>query len=178
VGDLIEHETPVVPAKPNADAKPALPAASAGKAEGAAHEAASLLGEQNRKHILEGEMNNKRGNATGWHYEPTGRKEKGTYVIEGTRSPPDESGVYEANVMIEGIKKDRRSTFFPKDWTKEQVETAIEEAYNTRKPRQRGGEFRGTTSSGMDITLRLDGTGKLESAYPVYKGPRYQGPKP
>ena len=179
VGELIEHETPAaLPAKPSADAKPALPAASAGKAEGTAHEAASLLGEQNRKHILEGEMNNKRGNATGWHYEPTGRKEKGTYVIEGTRSPPDESGVYEANVMIEGIKKDRRSTFFPKDWTKEQVETAIEEAYNTRKPRQRGGEFRGTTSNGMDITLRLDGTGKLESAYPVYKGPRYQGPKP
>ena len=79
--------------------------------------------------------------------------------------------------MIEGVKKKDRSTFFPKDWTEKQVESAIEEAYKNRSPRQRGGEYRGSTTGGMDITLRLDGKGNLESAYPVYKGPKYQGPK-
>jgi hypothetical protein len=165
VGDLIEHETPA-----------ALPAASAAKAE-ARQEVAGVLSERSRKHIFEGEVNPKRGKATGWHYEPTGNKEKGTYVIEGTRSPPDEHGVYESNVVIEGVKKDRRSTFFPKDWTKEQVETAIREAYESRKPEVRSGAYRGETSTGMKVELRLDGQGKPESAYPMYQGPKYQGPK-
>ena len=35
-------------------------------------------------------------------------------MIEGTRSPPDAHGVYEANVMIEGVEKGPRSSFFPK----------------------------------------------------------------
>jgi hypothetical protein len=165
VGELIEHEKPA-----------ALPATSTTKAAGTATEAAGILNEQSRKHLFEGEISKKRGNATGWHYEPTGNKEKGTYVIEGTRSPPDEHGVYAANVMIEGNAKRDRSTFFPKDWSPAQVESAIEEAYQRRKPEPRSGEFRGTTVSGMEITLRLDGKGTLESAYPVYEGPRYRGP--
>jgi hypothetical protein len=115
--------------------------------------------------------------ARGLHFEPTADKSKGTYVIEGTRSPPDAHGVYEANVMIEGVEKGPRSSFFPKDWTQEQVKSAIGEAYESRKPEPRSGEFRGTTASGMDITLRLDGKGKPESAYPVYEGPKYRGPK-
>ena len=185
VRDIIEHEKPVVPAKPSPDAKPAPPPvppaaavpSAAAKTETAAKDASSVLSDKNRKHIFEGEVNPKREKASGWHYEPTGSKERGTYVIEETRSPPDAHGVYESNVVIEGVKKDRRSTFFPKDWTKKQVETAIDDAYRNRKPEPRSGEFRGTTASGMDITLRLDGKGKPESAYPVYEGPKYRGPK-
>ena len=189
VRDVIEHEKPVVPTKPSPDAKPATPPAvpaapsapsavsAAAKAETAAKEASDILTERSRKHIFEGDIHPKRGNATGWHYEPTGNKEKGTYVIEGTRSPPDEHGVYESNVVIEGVKKDRRSTFFPKDWTREQVETAIREAYESRKPEVRSGAYRGETSTGMKVELRLDGQGKPESAYPMYQGPKYQGPK-
>jgi hypothetical protein len=146
VRDVIEHEKPVVPTKPSPDAKPATPPAvpaapsapsavsAAAKAETAAKEASDILTERSRKHIFEGEVNPKRGKATGWHYEPTGNREMGTYVIEGTRSPPDENGVYAANVMIEGTKKDRRSTFFPKEWTKEQVSSAIGEANLNRVP--------------------------------------------
>jgi len=185
VRDIIEHEQPVVPAKPNSDTKPAPPPApsapavpnAATKAEAAAKEAADLLNEQSRKHLFEGEINKKRGNATGWHFESTGDRKKGTYVIEGTRSPPDAHGVYEGNVMIEGMKKGYRSTFFPKDWTKEQVETAVREAYESRRPEVRSGTFRGETSTGMKVELRLDGQGKPESAYPIYQGPKYPGPK-
>ena len=185
VRDIIEHEKPVVPAKPNSDAKPAPPTVpsapaapnAATKAEAAAKEASDILTEQSRRHLFEGEINKKRGNATGWHYESTGDREKGTYVIEGTRSPPDAHGVYEGNVMIEGMKKGYRSTFFPRDWTKEQVETAVREAYESRRPEVRSGTFRGETSTGMKVELRLDGQGKPESAYPIYQGPKYPGPK-
>ena len=105
-----------------------------------------------------------------------GDKAKGTYVIEGTRSPPDQHGVYGGNVLIDGVKKGDRSTFFPKDWTEKQVESAIEEAYRNRKPEVRSGSYQGETSTGMKLELRLDGKGRIESAYPIYTGPPYRGP--
>ena len=176
VRDVIEHDRPAAsPTAPSVPAKPS-PGAAATKAE-AASEAASLLTDKGRVHIFHGDVNPKDGAARGWHYEPSGDKAKGTQLIEATLSPPDKHGVYEGNVVIQGVKKTDRSTFFPKNWTAKQVEVAIEEAYTARKPERRSGEFRGTTSSGMDITLRLDGKGKLESAYPIYEGPKYQGTK-
>ena len=183
VRDIIEHEQPVVPTRPNPDAKPTPPPVSpsapavpnaATKAEAAAKEASDILTEQSRKHLFEGEINKKRGNATGWHYEPTGNKEKGTYVIEETRSPPDAHGVYAGNVVIEGVKKKDRSTFFPKDWSKEQVESAIDEASRNKAPTDLPNRYRGTTSSGVEIEME---PGPKGSIYPVYKGPKYQGPK-
>ena len=163
VGELIEHEKPA-----------ALPATSTTKAAGTATEAASILTEQSRKHLFEGEISKKRGNATGWHYEPTGNKEKGTYVIEGTRSPPDEHGVYAANVVIEGNAKRDRSTFFPKDWSPAQVESAIREAEQKKVPTDRPNRYRGMTSSGVEIEMEPGPKGTI---FPVYKGPKYEGPK-
>ncbi|MBL9042742.1 MAG: EndoU domain-containing protein [Myxococcales bacterium] len=182
VRGVIEHEKPVVPTKPSPDAKPAPPPVppapavpnAATKAEAAAKEASDILTDKSRKHIFEGELNKKRGDATGWHYEPTGDKAKGTYVIEGTRSPPDEHGVYAANVVIEGVEKGSRSTFFPKEWTKEQVASAIEEANQNRVPTERPNKYRGTSSSGVEIEIEPGPKGTI---YPVYKGPKYEGPK-
>jgi hypothetical protein len=160
----------------NVPPAPAIPSAAA-KAEAAAKEASDILTERSRKHIFEGETRAEQGDSVGWHLESSGDKEKGTYILEGTRSPTDEHGVYEGNVMIEGLKKKARSTFFPKDWTKEQVETAIREAYESRKPEVRSGSYRGETSTGMKVELRLVGKGTIQSAYPVYQGSKYQGPK-
>ena len=183
VRDVIEHEKPVVPTKPSPDAKPAPPPAgpqtpavpnAAAKAETATKEASDILTERSRKHIFEGDIHPKRGNATGWHYEPTGNKEKGTYVIEGTRSPPDEHGVYAANVMIEGNAKRDRSTFFPKDWSPAQVESAIREAEQKKVPTDRPNRYRGMTSSGVEIEMEPGPKGTI---FPVYKGPKYEGPK-
>jgi hypothetical protein len=182
VRDVIEHEKPVVPAKPSPDAKPAPPPAgppapavpnAATKAETATKEASDILTERSRKHIFEGDIHPKRGNATGWHYERTGDKEKGTYVIEGTRSPPDEHGVYSANVMIEGNAKKDRSTFFPKDWSPAQVESAIREAEQKKVPTDRPNRYRGMTSSGVEIEMEPGPKGTI---FPVYKGPKYEGP--
>ena len=185
VRDIIEHEKPVVPTKPSPDAKPSPPSVpptpatpnTATKAETAAKEASDILTDKNRKHLFEGELHPKRGNATGWHFEPTGNKEKGTYVLEGTRSPPDDHGVYAANVMIEGTKKDRRSTFFPKEWTKEQVSAAIDEAYDNKTLNEKTGRYRGESASGMPIEMMLDQGGRIDRVYPIYKGPKYEGPK-
>ena len=155
---------------------PAAPSAAT-KAETAAKEASSVLSDKNRKHLYEGEIHPKRGNSTGWNYEPTGHREKGTYVIEGTRSPPDEHGVYEANVMIEGVKKKSRSLFFPDDWTTEQVDSAVREAYRDKKRYKETERLRGDSASGLEIEMTLDQDGAVDRIYPVYKGPKYEGPK-
>ncbi len=172
VRDVIEHEKPAALPAPSAATKPS-PGTAATKAE-AASEAASLLTDKGRGHLFRGEVNPKDGVARGWHYEPSGDKAKGTYVIEGTRTPPDQHGVYSGNVAIDGVKKGARSTFFPKDWTEKQVESAIEEAYKARKPEPQSGVYRGTMADGMKVELRLDGKGRIESAYPVYTGPPYR----
>ena len=119
-----------------------------------------------RAHLYHGNL--KQGEAKGWHFEPTGDRSKGTYVIEETRTAPDKHGVYEANVVIEGVKKKPRSTFFPKDWTMAQVEKAIEEAYESRQPTQKPGRFQGTTSNGMSIEMDVDASGHITTAYPKY----------
>lgn len=187
VRDIIEHDRPAAPPNtPSAPAKPApgnspppsVPGATSKAATSAeaASEAASLLTDKGRGHIFHGDVDPKRGKATGWHYEPSGDKAKGTQVIDGTRSPPDPHGVYEGNVMIEGVKKDRRSTFFPKDWTDKQVESAIGEAYKNRKPDREPSFYTGQTSSGVEVEMQLNSNGQIHTAYPVYKGPKYQGP--
>jgi len=188
IRDLIEHERPAAsPAAPSAPAKPAPSAATnsppqsapgaASKAATSAEatsEAASLLTDKGRGHIFHGDVDSTSGKSTGWHYEPSGDKAQGTYVVEGTRSPPDQHGVYSGNVAIDGVKKGARSSFFPKAWTEKQVEAAIEEAYKARKPEPQSGVYRGTLPDGMKVELRLDGKGRIESAYPVYTGPPYR----
>ena len=183
VRDVIEHDRPTAPSAPTKpspmnSAPPSDPgvASKAATSAEAASEAASLLTDKGRGHIFHGEVNPKDGAARGWHYEPSGDKAKGTYIVEGTRSPLDEHGVYAGNVMVEGVKKDRRSTFFPKDWTEKQVETAIEEAYKARKPDREPSFYTGQTSSGVEVEMQLNNKGQIHTAYPIYKGPKYKGP--
>ena len=122
-----------------------------------------------RSHIFHGEVDTKEGRSLGWHYEPSADRAKGTYVKEGTRSAPNQYGVYEANVVIEWIQKKERSSFFPKDWTQEQVEKAILEAYENGKPKESTPWIiQGATSGGMKIELRTKG-GKIQTAYPIYR---------
>jgi hypothetical protein len=124
-----------------------------------------------RSHIFHGEVDTKGGRSLGWHYEPSADRAKGTYVKEGTRSAPDKYGVYKANVVIEGVLKKEQSSFFPKDWTPEQVERAILEAYENGKPKPGlPWIIEGTATDGMTIEIRTQG-GRIRTAYPVYKGP-------
>lgn len=67
---------------------------------------------------------------------------------------------------MNGIIKKARSTFFPKDWTPQQVVDAINEAYNKRIF-QAGNTYQGTTSSGIDIVMYLYPNNKIISAFPI-----------
>ena len=129
-----------------------------------------LLSAEARDHLLHGNLDAKTGRSTGWHYEPTGSAKSGTHVIEGTRSEPDVHGVFEANVMIEGVKKKARSSFFPSHWTIAEIETALEEAYRNREPRRKLGRFQGVTARGIKIEMDVNAKGQIQTAYPVYRG--------
>ena len=114
------------------------------------------------RHILEGEIN-RRGKAVGFHMENMPTK-KGI-VIENTRSLNDKNGVYSARVIINGVHKVAKSTFFPTDMTPQQVVDAINEAY-TNKTITSTDEFIGETSYGFKIGMYLNKDGDITTAYP------------
>lgn len=163
-------------------AEPQLPAAKAGSgvpAGGVAEHvmpprSAPALSAGARSHIYAGDVD--KGKSTGWHYEPTGSSAAGTYVLEPSRSPPDAHGVYEANVVIKGIKKKARSSFFPAHWTPEEIDKAILDAYAIRQPvvGKPAGWFVATTSSGVQVEMQVLKDGTIGTAYPV----RQRGKQP
>lgn len=112
-------------------------------------------------HIFEGEII--KGKATGFHYEGvSGSKGK----VIGNIDPPNQHGVYRANVEVDGIVKNAKSTFYPKDWTSQQVVDAINEAFNN-KVLIKNNRYIGVTNSGMQIEFIIK-NGKIVSAYPIY----------
>ena len=121
------------------------------------------------EHILEGEIN-RRGKAVGFHYEgfPT---TKGS-IIEGTKSVPDNLGIYTGKVKVNGIEKisnGGQSTFFPENWTSQEVVDAINEAFANKKFVQgTRNTFIGELSNGMQIEMYIDNAiNKIISAFPV-----------
>lgn len=119
------------------------------------------------KHILEGELNYK-GQAVGFHYNQLETK-KGE-IIEGTRTKPDENGVYEAKVIVSDVEKtsnNGKSTFFSDNWDTQEVVDAINEAYDNRV-HINGNTFEGLTNEGIVIRMYLDDQNKIISAFPVY----------
>ena len=119
------------------------------------------------EHILEGELNG-RGQAVGFHYDglPTKKGE----VIAGTETEPNEYGVYEAKVKVSDVAKisnSGRSSFFPDEWDAQQVVDAINEAYDNRSFIT-GNTYEGLTSEGMIISMYLDQSDLIISAFPIY----------
>lgn len=87
-------------------------------------------------------------------------------IIEITKFP-DANGVYEATVEIGGKLKKQPSTFFPKDWSPEQILDAVEEAYGKRVL-DSGNVYKGVTSSGITIEMYIDmNNNKINSFFPV-----------
>src|SRR5690625_3845570 len=85
------------------------------------------------EHILEGELNRK-GQAVGFHYDqlPTKKGE----IIDGTKTNPNDYGVYEAKITVEGVEKTSNrgiSSFFPDTWDTQDVVDAINEAYEMKQ---------------------------------------------
>src|SRR5690625_1393410 len=119
------------------------------------------------EHILEGELN-KNGQAVGYHYDQLPTK-KGD-IVDGTETKPNKYGVYEAEVIVNDVKKtsnNGKSTFFPDDWDSQDVVDAINEAYQS-KTFINGNTFEGLSEEGMAIRLYLDNEENIISAFPIY----------
>ena len=119
------------------------------------------------EHILEGELN-ARGIAVGFHYDglPTKKGE----IIPGTESKPNKQGVFEAKVKVSGEAKQSnggKSTFFPNEFTAQEVVDAINEAYATSTYLS-GNTYEGLSLDGIHIRMYLDKNNKIISAFPVY----------
>lgn len=85
-------------------------------------------------------------------------------------SKRDKFGVYNAKVMVNGVKKGAMSTMFPDDWTPQTIANAISEAMKNKTPvPKRDGLYQGETSNHMRIEIKIV-NGKIDTAYPVWQG--------
>lgn len=113
------------------------------------------------KHIFEGELNN-RGDAKGYHYE--GIENTVGTLVPGTRTAPNPNGVYRGNVKVSGVSKIVFSTFFPREWSPQQVINSINQAYETKKHLS-GNRYYGY-ANGVKIEMFISSNGKIISAFP------------
>ncbi|WP_265757799.1 EndoU domain-containing protein [Avibacterium sp. 21-586] len=122
--------------------------------------------------MLKGHLNN-RGNAVGYHHEPSGTQAR---VTEYT-SPPNAQGVYKGKVALQGkdsnqwVPKRAESTFFPQSWSEARVKYEITEAYKKRPDNLLDDKgFIATTPSGILIKFvppTQDGKVKQWRAWPL-----------
>ena len=120
------------------------------------------------EHIFEGEIN-RRGRAVGFHYEGV-ITAKGK-IIEGTKSIPDNFGIYTGKVEINGVQKIANggmSTFFLENWKAQDVVDAINQAFNNKEFVQgTRNTYRGKAANGLKIEMYIDNaTNKIISAFP------------
>jgi len=107
-----------------------------------------------------------KGKASGYHYE--GISASAT-IEAGTISEVDSFGVYRAKVLVDGIAKKPMSTFFPKNWTPQQVVNAIKEAFANKELNSGSTNmYQGVTNTGIKIEMMLDQNGLIKSAYPLW----------
>lgn len=124
---------------------------------------------QSEKHIFEGEIIVKDGIEVveGYHYRGKDNQGDEETKIVG-RSKPAGKGTYKSEpILIKGVEKKRGSTFFPDDWSKEQVIQAILEAYKDApiKP-DTPNVLVGISKNGLKIKIILNPDGTILTAYP------------
>ena len=121
------------------------------------------------EHIFDGTINSK-GNATGYHYSRV-TDSKGE-IIAGAESARDSRGVFTAKVKVSGVKKNGFSSFYPEDWSPQQVVDAINEAYQDALSDKSNphGELWIGYSGDLEIDMYLDSSKKITTAYPIYEG--------
>ena len=131
-------------------------------------------------HIFDGEVRTspKKGTyVVGYHHEGDAANQaaqaaRGTTVAN--RGPLDAHSVYEGTgVVIQGLPKaSGRSTMFPDHWTQADVLRAVNEGWAARLPNVAKGPnaFVGRSTDGilMQYFLRRDGSGMIDSVYPLH----------
>ena len=120
------------------------------------------------EHIFDGTIN-KKGKATGYHYDKV-EDSKGK-IMPGTRSKEDRNGVFTAKVEVKGVQKNGFSSFYPDNWTPQEVVDAINAAYqdamgNADNPH---GDLWIGYSGNLEIDMYLTEQKKIITAYPIYR---------
>lgn len=88
------------------------------------------------------------------------------------RGTANAQGVYEANVGVlnpaTGIYQTKRSTMFPKQWSRAQTLDEIRSAYQNAVSNGAisGNKFSGRSRSGVNIEGYLDSAGNINTAFP------------
>ena len=121
------------------------------------------------EHIFDGTVN-KKGKATGFHYSKI-TDSKGR-ILDGTRGKKDENGVFTAKVEVDGVKKEGFSSFYPEDWTPQDVVDAINTAYKeaVNDPKNPHGSLWIGHAGKLEIDMYLDDNRKILTAYPIHRG--------
>lgn len=119
------------------------------------------------EHIFEGQINSK-GEAVGYHYDQI-ENTPGS-IVSGTKSSKDSHGVYKGKVTVLGTDKTGNqgySTFYPDDMSPQQVVDGIYQAYKKRVYKT-GNIYYGYSDDGIKITMYLNDSNKIISAFPDY----------
>jgi len=67
------------------------------------------------------------------------------------------------------LKKRSRSTFFPQNWSEQRIKEEIAFAYGNKQPvGNKQFEFVGKTTDGIDVTIFIDKSGNITSAFPIF----------
>ena len=121
------------------------------------------------EHIFDGTINGK-GKATGYHYSMI-PDSKGK-IIDGTRSEPDENGVFTGKVEVNGVKKNGFSSFYPESWSPQEVVDAINTAYDDAlsDPNNPQGQLWIGYCGDIEIDMYLNSSKQITTDYPVYEG--------
>jgi hypothetical protein len=140
---------------------------------------ANIFSSDGLHRIFEGELeaNRTRGGEVnhyrvrGFHFEEAATMiARGIVIDEASRTSMDGRGVYRAGFTLKGSGRctPTASGFFPVQWSREQVVSAIGEAYETRTlivAHQR--IYEGRTREGMKIRLWLDEADNILDAMPL-----------
>lgn len=118
-------------------------------------------------HIFLGEvkLDGNKASAHGFHYAQI--RNNGNSIARKHLTRTNSNGVYRGNVTIRGVKKNAFSTFFPREWSPQQIVNEINFAYANRQ--QNGKHAVGMSRSGIKITFQLNKKDQIVSAYPEFE---------
>ncbi|MEK7113819.1 MAG: EndoU domain-containing protein, partial [Patescibacteria group bacterium] len=117
-------------------------------------------------HTLNGAMQAD-GRVVGWHYKGLGDGLNSVVKIDRAVKP---NGVYEATVKIQGILKDTKSTFFPDNWTPQQIAEGIKEVMKNGKIDVLDPVAKQLLVNGVEIRVIYTNASRtiFKTAYPIY----------
>lgn len=118
-------------------------------------------------HIFDGEIN-RSGKPVGFHSRPGGKDPENARV-RSIRDAPNRTGVYTASIEIrDGNQwKEKFSSFFPDSLSRNDVLTAVLNAYNNSTD-PKAQPFEGPSGLGFNIQGYTSSRGGINTAFPIY----------